>query len=375
MRCEHCGRDVPQGVFCTNCGAHQGTGEIGHPQRRAAHFAAHPGEHVFQPAIFTTLFPHLGHRKVHEFRLIFLGGVAGIFILFFAGLITAALAVATLLIPVLYLLYLYEAQVYREEPILVLGLLALVTVAVGILVTIGTDALLSTEAKFSLTITGGSLVIIGVVIPLIQEVVKPLAALVLRTRPRFPETMDGLVFGVAAGLGFGVGESFVHFAKIYSQLPVHSSPGDWIFPLISTSILVPLLQGTCTGLVVAAVWRVGRGRADLLVLLGLVAAVGGHIAFSIVSQLFTNHGWSDLVILAWQALVVIILLVFVRLLLHRALLDEAAEIGLSEKYCSHDHIYVMAEGFCPTCGMALTAVPYHTRSGAMGAPAPAGGGT
>src|SRR5438874_13807138 len=125
MPCANCGRELPAGaVFCTNCGMHQSTTSV----RRPGHYAPHPGEHVLQPSLFTTLFPHLGRRKVHEFRWVFLGGVIGLFVLFFAGLITAALCVAVLLLPILYLLYLYEAQVYREEPVLVYSALAVASV-------------------------------------------------------------------------------------------------------------------------------------------------------------------------------------------------------------------------------------------------------
>jgi len=379
MRCDHCGREVPDGVFCTNCGAHQGTADAGSPARRHHRYAAHPGEHLFHPAIFTTIFPHLGQRKVHEFRWVFLGGIVGIFALFFAGLITAALCVAVLLIPVLYLLYLYEAQVYKEEPVPVMLALAIASVGVGIGVTLGTNELISTSARLSFSITGGSLAIIGVAIPLIQEAAKPLSALSLRTRPIFrDETMDGLVFGIAAGLGFGVGESFVRLSHILVDLPVRTDPGDWIFQLLSFALFVPLVQATCTGLVCAAFWRFALGRVDVLAILAIALAVGGHILFSTVSQLFINHGWSQAITLAWQAAVAFGLLLFMRIMLHYALLEEALTMGLSEKYCSHCHVNVMAEGFCPICGQALSAVPYHTRSAvpvstAPAATAPAGG--
>ncbi len=365
MHCDNCGREVASGVFCTNCGAHQGVGGEGPSKGRSSHFAAHPGEHVFQPAFFTTLFPHLGHRKVHEFRWVFLGGVLGVFALFFAGLITAALCVSVLLLPILYLMYLYEAQVYREEPLPVLAALVFASVGIGVGVTIATDHLISNSAKLSFAVTGGSLVVVAVVIPLIQEAAKPLAALALRSRPVFRlETMDGLVFGVAAGLGFGVGESFVRFSKILIDLPVRTTPGDWIYPLLTTAVLLPLLQGTATGLVCAAIWRFTRGSADTLAVVAIAVALGGHIAFSLVSQVFINHGWSQLIVLAWQLLVVVVLLLVLRALLHWALLEEGGEMGSAARYCAHCHTAVTAEGFCPTCGGALSAVPYHTRPAA-----------
>jgi RsiW-degrading membrane proteinase PrsW (M82 family) len=361
MRCDHCNSEVPDGVFCTNCGAHQASAHP-NPKARRERFAAHPGEHVLHPGMFTTLFPHLSHRKVHEFRWVFLGGLVGIFVLFFAGLITAALCVAVLLIPILYLVYMYEAQVYKEEPVPVVIALVLASIGIGVGVTIATNQLVGADAKYSFSVTGGSLVIIGVLIPLIQEAAKPLAALGLRVRPAFrDETMDGLVFGIAAGLGFGIGESFVRFANILTDLPVRTTPGSWIYPLITTAVLLPLLQATATGLVCAAIWSIARGRMKRVAVFGIVVALAGHVAFTLVSQLFENHGWSQLILLAWQAAVDIALLVYMRLVLHYALLEEAADMGLSEKYCSHCHTNVASQGFCPTCGMALTAVPFHTR--------------
>src|SRR5205085_12449506 len=122
MRCDHCAHDVPDGVFCTRCGAHQGTtGEFGDAKLREHRYAAHPGEHVAQPSVITTLFPHLGHHKIHEFRWAFIAGLAGVLVLYISGLIAAAILVAAFLVPVLYLVYLYEAQVYRDEPATVLG--------------------------------------------------------------------------------------------------------------------------------------------------------------------------------------------------------------------------------------------------------------
>jgi RsiW-degrading membrane proteinase PrsW (M82 family) len=359
VRCDRCGNEVPEGVFCTHCGAHQGTR---HPRRlrRLGSYSAHPGEHVLQPGVLTTIFPHLGRRKVHEFRWVFLGGLAGILVLFVAGFITAALCVAVLLLPLLYALYFYEAQVYRDEPLPVAAALGLVGIGIGIGVTIGTDRLVSNEARLSFTVAGGSLAIVGVVVPLIQEAVKPLPAVALRVRPAFrDQTLDGLVFGVAAGLGFGVGESFVRFAHILTDLPVRSTPGTWIYPLVTTAVLLPLLQGTATGLVCAAGWRVALGRADAIALAGVPVAVGGHVAFSTVTQVLANHGWTQLVILAWQAAVVAVLLVFLRVVLHRALLDESGDQSSADRYCAHCDRTVRAQGFCPSCGMALKAVPWR----------------
>lgn len=213
MTCDHCGKQVPAAVFCTNCGAHQGLADHGiAAQERPQHFAAHPGEHVAQPSIFTTLFPHLGHRKINEFRWALLLGFALVVVLVSTGLITAAVVVSILLVPTLYVVYLYEAQVYRDEPVVVLGATLGGGIVLGLALTIISERLIGG----SLGSTGVPVVSYGVVLPVIQLVVMPLPALLLRVLPQFRDTIDGLVFGVTAGVGFALAEGVVSYWSIFS---------------------------------------------------------------------------------------------------------------------------------------------------------------
>ena len=359
MTCEHCAHDVPDGVFCTLCGAHQGTTQqVGDPKRRLRHFAAHPGEHVLHPGVFTTLFPHLGQQKVHEFRWAFIAGVVAIFILYFTGLITAALLAAAFFVPVLYLIYLYEAQVYRDAPAPVLGFTIGGGIILGIIVTLITDGFTN---PLTLGITGvydaGALVLLAIVVPIIQEIVKPIPALLLRGRPAFRETVDGLVFGVAAGLGFSIAETLVRFSRVLGNLPLHTNPGNWIYSLLTLSVLLPLLQGSATGAITAALWRMGRGRAGGREIGAIVLAFAAHIAFVLASQLLQTNAWTPLLVLFWQAMVVGALLIYIRYMLHHALLEESAHLGFAETICPNCHRHIMAAGFCPNCGKALTAAP------------------
>ena len=315
-----------------------------------------------QPAVFTTLFPHLGHQKIHEFRWAFIVGLAGILILYIAGLITAAILVATFLVPVLYLIYLYEAQVYRDEPATVLGFTIGGGVVLGLVVTVIERALYNPYANVGNPLRGAGLSIaallfVGLLVPVVQEVVKPLPALLLPNRADFPETVDGLVFGIAAGLGFSVAESLVAFSGALTGLPARLDPGNWIFDLTTLAVLQPLLQGSATGIIVAAIWRYRRGRLGQRELGGLGVAVLAHVAFALGTQVLKDALVSPLFVLVWQALLVGALLVYVRYLLHHALLEEAAHMGYAETVCPNCHMHIVASGFCPNCGMALTAAP------------------
>jgi RsiW-degrading membrane proteinase PrsW (M82 family) len=369
MRCDHCANDVPDGVFCTRCGAHQGTtGQSADAKKRQHRYAAHPSEHVLQPAIFTTIFPHLGHAKVHEFRWAFVVGAAVIVVLYATGLISAAILVAIFLVPVLYLIYLYETQVYRDEPALVLGFILGGAAVLGVVVSIVERSLYNPYTSFGNPLRGagggvGSLLFLGLVVPLVQELVKPLPAILLPNRRDFPETVDGLVLGIAAGLGFSVAESLVAFSSVLTNLPIHTFSGNWLYDLTTLAVLQPLLQGSATGIVVAAVWRYRRRRFSSREMGGVAIALIAHVAFSFGSQLWKDALLSPLFILAWQAVVVGAVLIYVRYLLHHSLLEEAAHMGFAETVCPNCHMHIVASGFCPNCGMALTAAPACVKRG------------
>ncbi len=59
-------------------------------------------------SLITTLFPHLPHRQVHVFRQVLIVGVGCVLLLAALRLVAPATLVSVLLLPVLYLLYLYE---------------------------------------------------------------------------------------------------------------------------------------------------------------------------------------------------------------------------------------------------------------------------
>ncbi|HET9116916.1 MAG TPA: PrsW family glutamic-type intramembrane protease, partial [Pseudonocardiaceae bacterium] len=256
MTCEHCGEPVPDAAYCTRCGAHRGTtGQSGDPRRRSRAYAAQPGEHVGQLAAFSTLLPHLGHDRVHELRYAFFGAMTLLILLVATGLVVAALLGAIFLVPILYLVYLYEAQVYGDEPQNVLGLTVGGGLVIGVVLSVIADKVLQGSGKGE---SVGQVVVFTVILPIVQIVLMTIAPLLLRGRPQFVQTIDGLVFGVASGLGFSVGEGLVRFSSVFTNEGLHTESANWLLPLISVAVLVPLLHGSSAGVAVASLWRSDR---------------------------------------------------------------------------------------------------------------------
>jgi len=355
--CQHCGKETPDEAFCTWCGANR-FGEGGDAQARRKDFAAHTGEHVSQPSVITTLLPHLPRHRVHEFRWALIGGIAVVVALVGAGLIVAAILAAAVLVPTLYLVYLYETQVYRDEPASVLGLTMIAGVVIGLVVSIVVEIV--EPLRFSpFGVPLSYVLVTTLLVPLVQEVLKPVPVLALRSmggQSKFSETIDGLTFGVAAGLGFAAAETIVQFSKVIAQLPVHTTASNWLGPILSVTVLVPLLQGTCTGLIAAVLWRPGRLNQPLY-MLGIPIALVGHVVFSLVSQVLIDSNVSWFTILFFQAAVVAVMLVYIRHVVHDALLEEAKDLGFQVVTCPHCRHTVGAAAFCPLCGGAVTAGP------------------
>ena len=163
VTCPHCESVVPAGDFCGHCGAHLPSASTG----RHHAFAAVPAEHVAHLSIISTLFPHLPHRRGGAFRWALIAGGASVLVLAALHLFAPATVAAIFLLPVLYLLYLYEVEVYESEPWLVIGATMVAGAALGYIFTSYSGA-----AASRLSLTGDrdtGFVIAGVAIPVIAR--------------------------------------------------------------------------------------------------------------------------------------------------------------------------------------------------------------
>ena len=352
--CPHCGSMVPAGEFCGHCGAHLTKGNA---SRRNA-FAAVPSEPVVHLSIVTTLFPHLPHRRGGAFRWALFAGSVVVVILAALHLFAPAAIAAVFLLPVLYLLYLYEVEIYESEPWLLIGATMITGAVLGFAFTSLTGGTVS-----SLQISGdteGNLLFAGVVLPIVAQglmLVGPLFLYFYRSGLREP--LDGLTFGAASALGFTLTTTLTAiWPLLEGPLVGAGSPLDWALRLLNVGILLMLINATTTSLVTASVWlqrydlrRAGRGW-EATVLATIAIAVGAQLILGVLSVIVP-----DLVLqVGIRAVAVAALLIYVRLVIHQALLAEGAghEIG-PDAACPECHRIVPTMLFCPSCGVARAA--------------------
>ena len=82
--------------------------------------------------MISTLLPHLPHRRTAPFRVVLGASLVLLAALGLLRLTGPAIAVAVLAVPLLYLIYLYEVEVYEDEPVLLIGATFAVGLVLGI---------------------------------------------------------------------------------------------------------------------------------------------------------------------------------------------------------------------------------------------------
>jgi RsiW-degrading membrane proteinase PrsW (M82 family)/RNA polymerase subunit RPABC4/transcription elongation factor Spt4 len=364
VECHACERQVPEGEFCGVCGAHLSHATPRGVQRRHA-YAANPAQHVFNPAVISTLLPHLPHRRSAPFRIGLAITVLGLILLGLLQLAGPAIALAALAVPALYLVYLYEVEVYESEPWLVVGLTFVGGAVLGGLYAWIIGAEITREQVLSAFFgpTPQRVLLLGAVPPMGSQLLMLIFPVVLYLfrRKRFDEALDGFTFGATAGLGFTLALTLVELWPELSIGPISRvAPFDNAIDILVRGALLPIVNASTTGLICAALWLLnGRRRAEVHhVLASLpITAVVALVAQGVLgaAALILIQPWELLVL---YLVVAAILIVLVRIALHSMLLAEAVDVTVGPPFpCSHCHHLVPRMAFCPNCGVATRATP------------------
>lgn len=359
VTCPGCARVVPAGEYCGACGA-----RLGHPHPAGARshaYAASPGEAVFHLSVVSSLFPHLSRHRMPVFRAALIGLGLLLAVLDLTRINGAAVAIAAAGVPVLYLLYLRDVEVYEDQPVLVVLLTFGLGAVLGGLAAYFGGPLISQAQFAQMAGQAGidSYLLVAAGVPLASFGLMLLGPLFLYFTNRFEEALDGFAFGAASALGFTFASTLVNVWPELEAGLISSEPvGAGIQITLVRGLLLPFINASGVGLVAGALWLASGGRRYRHRSTSILNTVAGVAALRILLglvDLLSPGTWIEAAVYLVGG---IGLLLWVRLAIHHMLLAEAVEVAIGpSRPCSHCHRLVPRMAFCPNCGVATRATP------------------
>jgi hypothetical protein len=361
MSCGACGEAVPVAAYCGACGAQLSERPAGGRGRlRMDAYAAAPGEQVVRLSVASSLFPHLPHRSRTAFRM-------GLAILFLLLIVLALLrwqapmiAVSALGLPLLFLLYVYEADVHRDVTLRSLVPTALLGIGLGVGWAFTTGSLVSDFYDVSLADADSRrlAVLVGIGVPVGGAILMLVPAVVMRLVRPTRESLNGFVIGSLGAISFTAAATLIRLAPQFATGVIAGDrPASVMLVQAGVQgVAVPLMAVAMGGLVGAALW-LGRGNvivAGVLATLALYAVLGLWEATPVLVGLD----------LGAHVVIAVVAMLALRIGLQYCLLHEAPDTPEpgGRVLCPHcDHV-VPDLAFCPNCGVAAAAASRASRT-------------
>jgi hypothetical protein len=335
LNCPRCHAELPDVAhFCHVCGQDVRSEDL--TRRRS--FAAKPDEPVASFALVSTIMPRGAGERPQTYRIALTIAMAVALIAAIFGALPIAILVAAFAIPIVYIVYLYDVNLWEDEPIPVTGLAFGLTGVLTILFTILVMWLLRPElptTSLDGTDLGGgpsvwTFLLVALVVPIVGEAIREIGPVLLASRPEFDDLMDGLTFGVVSGVAYACFDTIVRFWDLLVGGPVEADPGLWMSLIFLHGFVKPLLLGTATGIACAEYSGLGRGYDGFTprYYRGVVEAVLANIGFwgGIYLLSFVSNPTTSVVLsTGWSLLILGILILRVRNVLHTGLLEAALE--------------------------------------------------
>lgn len=359
VTCSNCGHEVPEGDFCVRCG--HPLAEERTRLRPGAGFVAAPNERAGSPRIISTLFPQLPRADMDAFRIALGVGAAGVVALAAAGLFPVAVFAAAVLVPLLTVVYLYDVDIYEDQPFRVVAFTMIWGAIAGVGVALLGEALDPSDAGLALE-ADPDVLVRGVLLPVIGVVLMLLGPLVLLPYRKFNDVLDGATFGAACAVSFVAAEVATLGVKgLDAGLRPDGDEWAWIARTLTMAVANPILVMAAIGSATAAFWlryRAPVAHRRALGILGnpvvAVVAAAVLIVLGALGQPLLPVGWwlAELLVLD------VVALLWLRRTIHLGLLQEAEEIEIGpEIECPNCGKPTRRHSFCSNCGVSLQALP------------------
>lgn len=378
VECRVCKVEVPAGEYCGLCGLPLSAHDADGPDwLRMRAYSASPGEHLLQPNIVSTLFPHLSPRS----QLPFLAGLGLIVVALIATTLlrlpAALITVAALGLPLLFLIYLQESDVYQDVPTSTLVTTAGLGIGLGVGWVLLTGAMVAQtyDVGLGMGIAQSRVLRNGLAVPIGGLLFMIVPALLIRlVRPGSRESLDGFAIGTLGALMFTAAAQMTRLAPQFAGgMVARSRPMDGLFVEAGIrGVAVPLTAACVGGLIGTALWFAQPAnkkhehrtyvRAALTVFALTVTALYAVLGLVDVAR------FPQYLQLALHLTVAAVALLALRVGLHLALLHEDHDEILSDEplLCTHCGHVVPDMAFCVACGAATRASSRSSRQARRG---------
>jgi hypothetical protein len=381
LECPRCRAELPEiAHFCHVCGQDQRSPDLA--RRRS--FAARPDEPVASFALISSIMPRSAGRRPQTYRIAFAIALLVALIAAIFGAMPIAVLVAAFAVPVVYIVYIYDVNLWEDEPLIVTGLAFLLTGALTVGFTIlwtylrgpvpyGTTTY---EGSLSAAPAVGTFLLVALVVPIVGEAIRQIGPVLLASRPEFDDLMDGLSFGVISGVSYACFDTLTRHWDLLTGGLQGSDPGLWVSLIFLEGFVKPLIIGTASGIAVAEFSGLGRGYDGFTprYLRGVGEAILANSAYQAGTYLFSFVGDATLgVILSilWGLLILAILILRIRTVLHAGLMEAALERSARDRgtestaelqYCAQCEMPLAEHAaFCNACGTAVRVQPKASR--------------
>lgn len=376
MECPRCNGRTPEAAhFCHHCGHDV----ISPDARRRKSYAAQPNQPVATFAPVGTIMPRgaAGHPRTYQVAVV----VTLLIMVVTAalGAVPLALAVAAFAIPIVYIVYVYDVNLWEDAPLPVTMLAFVLTFGLAIGWTVLWERLQGDPVVAALPGTAPVLdlrgfLVVALLVPVVGELIRQVGPVVLASRPRFDDLMDGFTFGVISGVAYASAETVVMYWSLLNIGFAGVGSIDalqMIVLLLLHGFIKPLIYGTATGIAAAEFAGLGRGydgfSGRYLRAVGLaMAAVALFNAGTFLASYIPTAPVAVIAALLWAVLLLGGLTLAARNVLHIGLLEAALEAAARGAGIGADgelHVCVNCEMpllrdaiFCSHCGLGLAAV-------------------
>lgn len=222
------------------------------------------------------------------------------------NLLPATIVLGATLVPVTFVVYVYQRVKAQEVPIVLIALTVFLGGALGLIV--------AGALEFATLQELGVLQLLGVGV--IEESAKLIVPVAIYFRGHYRSEADGLLFGVASGMGFAALESMGYGLSAF--LGSEGSITALQTTLLVRALIAPVGHAAWTGFVCAVLWRerekAGRRTLNWKVASAFVAAVLLHTAWNIAGSLtaseqfaWVGYGIIGLIIVGAVSLLLLVL--------------------------------------------------------------------